>query len=81
MFKRLFWLFVGAGFGVGLSFRLMRFFRLTAERYRPDRVSAGAAAAVTGLGRDVKAALAEGRIAMRDREAELRADLGHRAPS
>lgn len=81
MFKRLFWLCVGAGFGFGLSFRIMRFFRLTAERYRPERVSAGVAAGVTGLGQNVKAAVAEGRTAMRDREAELRAGLGRPAQS
>ncbi len=32
MFKRLFWLMVGAGFGFGVSFWLMRFVRETAAR-------------------------------------------------
>jgi hypothetical protein len=77
VFKRLFWLSVGAGLGFGLSFRLTRFFRVTVQRYRPERVSA----AVTGLGQDVRSALAEGRVAMRDREVELKANLGHPRPS
>ena len=81
MFKRLFWLFVGAGFGFGLSFRLTRFFRGTVERYRPERVTANVSAAVTGLGQHVRSAVAEGRAAMRAREEELKADLATRRPS
>ena len=81
MFKRLFWLLVGAGFGFGLSFWLMRFVRVTVDRYRPERVSADLAAAVTRFGQDLRAALAEGRAAMRNREAELKADLGRQTPS
>ena len=75
MFKRLFWLCIGIGFGFGLSFWLTRFVRETVERYRPERVSADLAGAVRQLGSDVRAAIAEGRDAMREREAELRAEL------
>ena len=75
MFKRIFWLVVGAGLGFGLSFWLMRFLRSTVDRYRPERVSGDLAAALTQLGKDLRAAVAEGRLAMREREAELRADL------
>ena len=39
MFRRLFWLLVGAGFGFGVSFWLMRFVKQTVERYSPERVS------------------------------------------
>ena len=78
MFRRLFWLMVGAGFGFGVSFWLMRFVRETAARYAPDRVSADLADALRGLGGDLRAAVAEGREAMREREAELRDEVRSR---
>jgi hypothetical protein len=70
---------VGAGFGFGVSFWLMRFVRETAARYTPERVSSDLADALKGLGADLRAAVAEGRDAMREREAELRLDVEHRA--
>lgn len=73
MFRRLFWLMVGAGFGFGVSFWLMRFVRETAARYAPERVSADLTEALRNLGGDLRDAVAEGREAMREREAELRA--------
>jgi hypothetical protein len=75
MFKRLFWLIVGAGFGFGVSFWLMRFVRETVERYSPERVSTDLGAALRSLGDDIRAAVAEGRQAMREAEADLRAQL------
>jgi hypothetical protein len=78
VFKRLFWLVVGAGFGFGLSFWLTRLVRETVDRYRPERVSADLAGALRQFGADLRAAVEEGREAMREREAELRADLDPR---
>ncbi len=75
MFRRLFWLVMGAAFGFGASFWIMRFVRETAARYTPERVSADLAGAIKGLGGDLRAAVAEGREAMREREAELRSDV------
>jgi len=75
MFKRLFWLVVGAGFGFGVSFWLMRFVRQTVERYTPERMSSDLAGALRAFGEDLRAAVAEGREAMREREVEIRADL------
>lgn len=77
MFRRLFWLIIGAGFGFGMSFWLTRFVRETAARYTPERVSADLADAIKGLGADLRAAVAEGREAMREREAELRSEVEH----
>jgi hypothetical protein len=74
VFRRLFWLVVGAGFGFGVSFWLMRALRQAAERYAPQRVTDDLAGALRGLGADLRAAVAEGREAMREREAELRAE-------
>jgi hypothetical protein len=75
VFKRLFWLMIGVGFGFGVSFWMMRFVRETMQRYTPERVSSDLAGAMKGLGADLRAAVADGREAMREREAEIRAEL------
>lgn len=73
MLKRLFWLGTGVGFGVGSSFWLMRAWRRTVDRYRPSRV-------VARFEGDVRAAVAEGRVAMREREETLRSARGGVSP-
>jgi hypothetical protein len=65
VFKRMFWMCTGAGFGFGSSFWLMRAVRRTVDHYRPT-------AMVARLESDVRAAVSEGRVAMREREAALR---------
>ena len=75
MFKRLFWLTVGMAIGFGTSFWVYRLMRQTLERYRPERVAETVAQSVRAVRDDLRAALAEGREAMRQAEAELRADL------
>ena len=75
MFRRLFWLVMGAGFGFGLSFWITRTVRETMKRYTPEQVSSDLAGALKGLGTDLRAAVAEGREAMIEREAEIRAEL------
>ncbi|HVE46353.1 MAG TPA: hypothetical protein VNA57_06365 [Acidimicrobiales bacterium] len=78
MFKRLLWLSIGIGFGFGVSFWLIRMVKEKVARYAPDQVSADLAGAVKDLGATVKAALADGAAAMREREAELRDSLTER---
>jgi hypothetical protein len=78
MFKRLFWMMFGVGLGFGLAFWLSRLLKQTAERYSPERVSGDVADGLRRLGSDVRAAVTEGREAMREREAQLRADLEER---
>jgi hypothetical protein len=75
VFKRLRWMLVGAGFGVGTSFWVMRTVRAKIQRFTPERISSDMTDAVRSFGADVRAAAAEGRDAMREREAELRAEL------
>ncbi len=75
MFKRLFWLMIGLGFGFGMSFWVTRRVRETVARYTPERMSEDLSSAIRDLGRDLRAAVEEGRAAMREREAELRAEL------
>jgi hypothetical protein len=75
MFKRLFWLAIGIGFGFGLSFWFTRVVKEAVARYTPERVSGDLAGAIRGLGQDLRAAVADGRDAMREREDEIRAEL------
>ena len=75
MFRRLLWLVIGAGFGFGVSFWIMRSVRRTIERYSPERVSSDVGGALQAFGKDLRAAVAEGREAMREHEAALRAEL------
>jgi hypothetical protein len=78
MFKRLFYLAIGMGLGFGLSLWLTRLARSTIERYTPERVSADLASSLRRLGEDLRAAVSDGREAMREREAELRESLAGR---
>ena len=73
MFRRLFWLVLGMGVGFGGSFWVTRYVRQTVARYTPERISSDMADRVRGLGADVRLAVAEGRQAMLEREAALRA--------
>ena len=75
MLRRAFWLGTGVGLGVGGSYWLTRFVRDTAARYAPERVSNDLASALKGFGADVKAAVVEGRDAMRARELDLRSEV------
>ena len=75
MFKRLFWLMIGAGFGFGVSFFFMRWVRQTAARYSPEKVSGDMADALKALGKDIREAVAEGREGMREREEQIRQEL------
>jgi hypothetical protein len=75
VFKRLFWLAIGLGLGFGMSFWLMRFIRETVDRYRPERVSQDLAGAISKLGDDLRSAVREGRMAMAEREEELRTEV------
>ena len=75
MLKRLFWLMIGLGFGVGMSFFVTRAVRDRIARFSPDNLAAELARALRDLGSDVRAAVSEGREAMRQREAQLRAEV------
>lgn len=65
MFKRVRWMTTGIAVGFGGSLWLQRKMKSAAERYGP----AGVAVAAATRARD---ALEEGRVAMKEREAELR---------
>lgn len=78
MFKRLFWLIVGAAFGFGVAFYLMRMVRATVEKMSPDNVGNQLADAIKEFGKDLRAAVAEGREAMQERETQIREELSRR---
>lgn len=75
MFKRLFWLTLGASLGFGFSFWMTKVIKQTVERYAPRRLSSELAGGIRALGQDFKAAIAEGGKAMRAQEAALRAQV------
>ena len=84
MFKRVIWMGTGAAVGASSAFWVKRKVQRTVEHYRPDQVAHRAGASARNLGRTVRDAATEGRAAMRQREAELRAErdvrpLGGRA--
>jgi hypothetical protein len=70
--KRVFWLGVGYTAGIGTSLYAARKVKAAARRYTPEGLGGRVTDTVTGISRDVKAAVTEGRSAMREREAELR---------
>lgn len=76
MFKRLFWLTMGMTVGFGTSFWFYRTVKETVSRYAPERVADDLTRTVRTVRAEVRAALAEGRRAMREAEADLRAELG-----
>ncbi len=74
MFKRLFWFTIGCG----SSLWVMRTVRRTVERLTPHRLTQDAVAGARSATDHLKAAIEEGRQAMREREAELRAEIARR---
>jgi putative heme iron utilization protein len=75
VFKRLFWLGLGASLGVGGSWWVTRTVRQKILRYAPKRLTSDLATKARSVGGDVRAAVADGRQAMRDQEDHLRAQL------
>jgi len=70
--KRVFWLTVGYGAGIGSSWYAARKVKAAARRYTPDGLADRVSGSVSGASAKVRAAVAEGRDAMHRREAELR---------
>lgn len=69
MLKRVRWMVVGMGVGAGAQLWAKRKVAELLHRYSPPEVASRAAASAKS---EFRAALAEGRAAMRRREAELR---------
>jgi hypothetical protein len=81
VFKRLFWLSIGATLGAGTSWWVTRTVKQKIQQYAPARLTSGVARKARSVGDDVRAAVADGRLAMHEQEALLRAQLeGRYAP-
>ncbi len=76
--KRSFWFVTGTAAGLGTSVWVQRRVRTAVERYVPEKVQARAADAARKVGPAVRDAVTEGRGAMREREAEMRAEVDSR---
>jgi hypothetical protein len=79
VFKRLFWLSVGTLLGLATSFWAQRRLRQAVGRLAPENVRRQMSWSARTLVEDLRAAAADGRVAMREREAFLRAELRPRA--
>jgi hypothetical protein len=73
--RRIFWTLFGLGMGAAVGIGVMRWTRRTAERLTPGSVSQRAVDLAQDWRGRLGDALAEGRAAMAEREAELRAQL------
>jgi hypothetical protein len=73
--KRLVWLTLGITLGVLVVLRTQRSLRRRADRLRPERMATDLAEAIRTLRVDLRKAVAEGRTAMSQREAELNEQL------
>ena len=72
MFKRARWVATGFAAGVGTSLYGAYKARTLARRYTPPEIAQRAVAGASLAGGRVRDAIAEGRAAMHEREAELR---------
>jgi hypothetical protein len=72
MLKRVTWLTVGFGLGVGTTVAAAREVRKRVDRYQPTAMADRAADGLARLRDQVADAVATGRDAARDREVELR---------
>jgi len=79
--KRLRWMCLGMLTGAGGTLWAERRLRRRLERYLPAQLRAGVSSRVRAAGSDLRGALQEGREAMTEREAELRAQLRTAPPS
>jgi hypothetical protein len=76
--KRVRWIGAGMALGVGTSWWAQRKVKLVMARYSPAGVGGMAVTKAKDWPGQVRAAVREGRVAMREREAELRAGTSGR---
>jgi hypothetical protein len=78
MLKRLLWMSIGATFGFGTSFWISRLVKRTVRRYALAPVRSRAARALRATVNHIRGAVSDGRQAMHEQEALLRAQLESR---
>jgi hypothetical protein len=69
--RRLFWVALGLGAGVATAIMSTRFLRRQREKVAPARIAREARGGMVDLAKLVSESIAEGKQAMREREAEL----------
>ena len=69
--RRLFWLALGLGAGAATAILSARFLRRQREKVAPARIAREARGGMLDLAKLVSESIAEGKQAMRDKEAEL----------
>ena len=74
--RRFVWFTTGATAGFGGAIWIRRRVLRAVNRYAPEQLQADVTTSVRRVGTSVRDAVAEGRNAMRDREKELRSELG-----
>lgn len=75
MIRRLFWTSVGVVLGMGATVWLLRLLRIRVLDTTPGGVALQVGGSLRRLGEDLRDAVDEGRLAMEEREAELRLRL------
>lgn len=73
--RRFFWVAVGLGAGVTAAILASRWLRRQRERLAPANLGAQAAEGFRDLGELIRSSVGEGRRAMAEKEAEIRAAL------
>jgi hypothetical protein len=73
--RRIFWLALGLGAGATAAVLAARWAKRQGQKVAPANIGRQVSGAASDFGRLVRTALAEGRQAMADREAEIRRDL------
>jgi len=79
MFKRLFFAAVGLGAGVALGVYAVRKVEAAQRALQPDQLAAAAGRRASAIGDRIAEAMAAGRAAAAEREAELRLSFGPEA--
>lgn len=74
--RRIFWLALGLGAGATAAVLTARWARRQGQKVAPANLGRQVSGAASDLGRLFRTAISEGRQAMADREAEIRAELG-----
>ena len=73
--RRLFWVALGLGAGVASAIIGTRFVRKQTAKVAPANLAREARGSIMDLARLVSESINEGKVAMQDREVELRSDL------
>ena len=78
--RRLFWVALGLGAGIASAIIGTRFVRKQTAKVAPANLAREARGSMMDLAKLVSESINEGRVAMQERELELRSELEHERP-